>query len=71
MESLVTINGTQLTVGQSMTLRVALTSFVHEMGQPNALGDDSSGRDIADGYHRRGSEVLQLMINGLPSHLPT
>lgn len=62
-EADVTINGVELSFGQSMALRVAASSMMMElMDEYAALADDATGRGIAKGYRERLSEVLALMI---------
>jgi hypothetical protein len=60
----ITVNGVELSHGQSMTLRCALTSFVSEMAT-EGLGNDETGKAIARGYTDRGNEVLKIMLEGL------
>jgi hypothetical protein len=60
-EPKITVNGVELSVGQAMTLRVALTSFIFGMKE-DGLGDDEHGIAMASGYIDRGSEVLLLML---------
>ena len=57
----ITINGVRLAEAQAMTVRVALTSFEHEMIQPDALGKDEHGRRMADAYAERAREVYRIM----------
>lgn len=59
-EPRITINGTVLTVGQSMTLRVALGSFMAQL-QQEGLGDDVHGKAMTQAYKARGLEVAVLM----------
>lgn len=61
-EADITINGTKLSFGQAMALRVAATDFHKQMAQLDALGSDENGRGIAKGYSDRLAEVLALMI---------
>jgi hypothetical protein len=61
IEAIVTINGVQLTVGQSMTLRLAVASFLTTM-QNEGLGEDGAGKAMADAYIARASEIEQLLI---------
>jgi len=63
-EATITINGKTLTEAQSLTVRVALTSYYAEMKVPNALGADDVGREIAANYHERCCEVLAIIIKG-------
>lgn len=61
-EPRITVNGVELSLGQAMTLRVALTTFHMEMGQPEALGKDEHGLITARNYRQRAEEVLVLMV---------
>ena len=60
-EAAITINGTELTFGQAMTLRVAITSFLTDM-QTNGLGDDAMGKSIAKGYAERSKEIIEIIL---------
>jgi hypothetical protein len=60
-ESSVIINNVPLSVGQVMTIRVALTDFVLRM-ENDALGDDEHGKRMTKAYRERAVEVLKLMI---------
>lgn len=60
-EAAIMVNGRLLTPAQSMTVRVALSSFVMEMREPNALGSDEHGTEMARLYADRALEVLQGM----------
>lgn len=60
-EPIITINGVTLTTAQSMTLRVAISSFNMDMSVPKALGDDIQGLEMAKLYHTRSSEILSFM----------
>jgi hypothetical protein len=64
-EPTITINGVALTPPQAMTVRVAVTSYVKDMNEPGALGEDNLGEALRTGYLHRGREVLNLMI-GVP-----
>lgn len=55
------INGQQLTEAQATTVRVAVSSFMHDMEEPEALGKDDTGKSITAGYHDRCREVLGFM----------
>lgn len=59
-EAEIIIDGKKLTVGESMTVRVALTSLISEM-QREGLGDDETGKAIAEGYIRNGNSALKKM----------
>ncbi len=60
-EARITINGVELTIGQSMTLRVALQSFAMDLRE-NGLGSDETGKAIAKGYLARISEMNDLIM---------
>ena len=60
-EARITINGVELTIGQSMTLRVALQSFAMDLKE-NGLGSDETGKSIAKGYLARISEMNNLIM---------
>jgi hypothetical protein len=62
-EPKITVNGVTLTPAQAMAVRVAVTHFIHAMQEKDALGTDQIGRDIANGYAERGSEVLAVMLS--------
>lgn len=57
----VQINGVQLDSAQVEALRVALTGQLSMMSEPNALGGDETGRELARLYRERTSEVLTLL----------
>lgn len=63
IEADITINGKALTFAESMTLRVAVSSYLMSMNEPNALGPDLQGREIAAGYARSCCSILQAMQN--------
>lgn len=57
----ITINGTPLSQGQAMTVRVACGDFYMGLNSPVALGDDEHGHRMRKAYRERLKEVLQLM----------
>lgn len=59
-EANVVINGVRLSIGQAMTLRVAVTGFLVRM-QDEGLGDSDSGKAMAAAYILRASEVEALL----------
>lgn len=59
-EPYITINGTPLSVGQAMTIRVALSSFASELSS-DGLGDDEHGKAMTAGYLARAAEIFRLM----------
>lgn len=61
-ETDITINGTRLTEGQAITLRVALCAFMMELRHEHYLGDDAQGKELAAAYLARGLEIQHLMI---------
>jgi len=59
----IVINGSVCTNAQSMTMRVAIGSFV--MGLVNeGLGDDEVGKNIRDGYLKAANEIQHYMMKG-------
>lgn len=60
MEPDIIINGTRLTKGQAMAVRVAVGGFVIEL-QQNGLGDDEHGKAMTAGYLARLNEIFKLM----------
>lgn len=60
-EAIITVNGHELRVGEAMTIRVALTDFLFELSDPNALGDDAHGRRMTAGYRDCAKSILRLM----------
>ena len=60
-EPRITINGTELTAGQSMTVRVAISSFIINM-QSDGLGDDEHGKIMTAAYLERAREVEGLLV---------
>lgn len=60
-EPLISINGRPLTEAESMTIRVALMSFLSEMVEPGSLGDDAHGKAMRDGYLAHGQAISEKM----------
>ena len=56
------INGVELTESQAVTVRVAVTQYLVEMGEPFALGDDEHGEKMRSLYQKQASEVLRVMV---------
>ena len=50
-EANITINGQLLSIGEAMTLRVALEAFAQDLHR-DGLGDDEMGKDLCIGYQR-------------------
>lgn len=59
-EATITIEGVPLTVGQSMTIRVALNHFLSSL-EEEGLGDDDHGKAMVKNYTARGREILTLI----------
>lgn len=59
-EAEIIIAGVKLTSAQSMTVRVALSSFISDM-YVHGLGEDQIGKEIAQGYLCNGAEVCKLI----------
>lgn len=60
-EPAITINGTELTVAQAMTVRAAVIDFSVKMSERCALGGDQIGESIRLGYQARAGEVINLI----------
>lgn len=56
----ITINGTQLTAGQAMTVRCALESLWGSLEE--GLGDDDHGQFMTAAYRERISEIRGLIF---------
>ncbi len=61
-EPYITVNGVALTDAQAMSVRVACTSFLTEMSDPNVLGTDAIGKSIVSEYRDRIQEVVSIMV---------
>jgi hypothetical protein len=61
LEPKITINGVELTVGQSMTVRVAIAALIINI-QSDGLGDDEHGKIMATAYIDRAREVERLLV---------
>jgi len=63
-EPIITIWGHELSIGQSMTIRVAIESFASDLME-NGLGDDDLGKRMTEEYMKRIEEIRELII-GVP-----
>lgn len=63
-EAKVTINGLELTIGQVMSMRVAVGTMIMEMSEPDALGSDEIGKQLANSYIRNLREVEKMLVTG-------
>lgn len=63
-EPLITIWGKELTIGQSMTIRVAIESFALDLSQ-NGLGNDEQGKRIVEGYLKNIEEIRSIIFGEL------
>lgn len=59
-EAVITINGRQLTYGESMTIRVALESFAWSLTD-DGLGEDETGKAITKGYQANIRTIREKM----------
>lgn len=64
-EPSITINGHTLSVGQAMTVRVAIESFAGEMAS-RGLGDDFHAKRMKDAYFDRLNEIRLLIYGEAP-----
>lgn len=60
-EPLITIWGKELSISQSMTIRVAIESFASDL-MHNGLGDDEICKKMVAGYMQRIEEIRVLML---------
>ncbi|NTG73323.1 hypothetical protein G6M02_08275 [Agrobacterium rhizogenes] len=61
-EASIIINGVELSGGQAMTIRVAVSQFFTEMSDdPHSLGDDEHGIAMTKAYKERCGEILAFM----------
>ena len=60
-EATVIIAGNHLTFQESMTLRVAINSFLMSLDEENALGDDDHGKRMAAGYRLHARQILNYI----------
>ena len=60
-EPLITICGKELTIGQSMTIRVAIESFSYNL-MVNGLGNDDHGIRMVKEYMKRIEEIRVLIL---------
>lgn len=59
-EATIVVNGQELTVGESMTVRVALSLFANDISV-NGLGDDAHGKVMKGAYLRNVRRIMELM----------
>ena len=62
-EPVITIWGKELTLGQCMTIRVALQSFALDL-HARGLGDDETGVKITDSYLKNIGEINEIIFGG-------
>lgn len=60
-EPKIIINGKEMSEGESMTIRVALSSFFVELQDNDALGKDKIGREIARLYRENMYGIFEVM----------
>jgi hypothetical protein len=60
-EPKIIVNGTLLTTGQAMTVRVAIQSFASDLVE-NGLGEDEHGISMTKNYLDRIKEINTLFI---------
>jgi len=61
-EPQITVNGMELSVGQAMTVRVALQSFAQGLVD-DGLGDDEVGKSICQGYLDNIHDINKIIAN--------
>lgn len=62
IEPKITINGKELSDGQAMALRVAVTAYYQELEDPDSFGTDKHGRAQVRAYRDRLREILAMVI---------
>lgn len=60
-EAHVVVDGTTLSIGESMTLRVALTMFAHDLST-HGLGDDEHGKFMKEAYINNIRKIMSYMV---------
>lgn len=60
-EPSITVNGTELTMSQAMTMRDALETFALTL-EKEGLGKDETGKNICKGYLARIDEIRKLIF---------
>lgn len=62
-EAKITINGKELSYAESMTVHVAISSFMMEL-KHEGLGEDETGKQITKNYIKNCKEILNKMYTG-------
>lgn len=60
-EPLITIWGKELSITQSITIRVAIESFASDL-QENDLGDDDHGKKMVESYMKNINELRSIIF---------
>lgn len=60
-EADIVINGRRLSVGQSMTIRVAIEAFASDLAL-NGLGDDENGKKICSLYQANIGKIREFIM---------
>lgn len=60
-EATVIVGGQLLTLAQSMAMRVGMTTFLHLMEQPKALGDNEVGEELRSKYVTAATEIVRII----------
>ena len=65
-EADITISGKSLTIGQSMAIRLAVSSeFSQVERNPTHLGEDERGRLMCEAYRQRLLEVIAMLMKAM------
>lgn len=64
-EPKIVVNGYELSLGQAMTMRVALETFSMTLSA-EGLGSDQTGKAICAGYLARADEIRKMMFERQP-----
>ena len=60
-EPKITINGTELSAAEAMTLRVAVTNFMQDLKDPEGRVSDRHGRHMTLSYKANSATIMLLM----------
>lgn len=61
-EPKISIQGIELSLAESMTFRMALTSFLIDMKTENPLGEDKHGKEMQRLYLLHGRAIMSYML---------
>lgn len=71
MEANICIGTEPITQAESMTLRVALTSWLTDIAPENSLGTDQHGKFMRKAYLQHGQRVLRMILERCVDNEPS